>query len=154
MKFAFSAILAASLTASSVVAAKPRGEEDQRKLEEMHAAAFGAVVIEHSASDWKKFLSEGPIPPLVQVDPLAGGAKQKKPAKTDSKKKTAGRELWWEPSYKQITWPKVGYHAIDIKGGSMEVKRKKMEQCFYMDEGIGKDGWRFGITQGKEGQSH
>jgi hypothetical protein len=151
MKFPFSAILAASLTASLVVAAKPHGNEDERKLEEeMHAAAFGAVVTEHSASDWKKFLSEGPLPPRVQVDPLAGHAEQKE--------KTAGRDLLlgssneiWKPDP-----PAVGYHAIDTEeyGGAMEVKNKSTEQCIFMDEGIGKDGWRFGITKGEGGRSH
>ena len=31
----------------------------------------------------------------------------------------------------------------------MEVQNKKTEECIYIDEGIGKDDWRFGITKGK-----
>ena len=158
MKFALSTILAVSLTVSSATAAKTH-KEDQRKLDEMHAAAFGAVVTEHSASDWKKFVSEGPLPPLVQVDPMAGHAEQKKPAKTNKTKKNkkkGGRELWWKPGMPMgmpdpPSWPKVGYYAIDTDeyGAAMEVKNKSTEQCIYIDEGIGKDGWSFGITQGK-----
>ena len=169
MKFALSAIIAASLSVSSVAAAKAHAK-DQRKLDEMHAAAFGAVVTEHSASDWKKFVSEGPLPPLVQVDPMAGHADQKKKAKAN--KKNNGRELTHDstsyvmppmpPMPPQGPWPpmppvppvppKVGYYAIDNEeyGGSMEVKNKNHEECIYIDEGIGKDDWRFGITQGKE----
>ena len=152
MKFALSAIIATSLSVSSVAAAKAHAK-DQRKLDEMHAAAFGAVVTEHSASDWKKFLSKGPLPPLVQVDPMAGHAEQKKPSKTNS-----GRELWWKADMPTMPTPpmppvppKVGYYAIDTEeyGGSMEVKNKKNEECIYIDEGIGKDDWRFGITQGE-----
>ena len=152
MKFILSTIIAASLSASSLVAAKTHAK-DQRKLDEMHAAAFGAVVVEHSASDWKKFLSEGPLPPLVQVDPMAGHAEQKKPVRAN--KKNTGRELGvFMPPIPPMppAPPKVGYYAIDTEeyGGSMEVKNKKNEECIYIDEGIGKDEWRFGITKGME----
>ena len=152
MKFILSTIIAASLSASSLVAAKTHAK-DQRKLDEMHAAVFGAVVVEHSASDWKKFLSKGPLPPLVQVDPMAGQADQKKPTKTNN-----GRELLSKADMPTMPTPpmppmppKVGYYAIDNEeyGGSMEVKNKNREECIYIDEGIGKDDWRFGITQGK-----
>ena len=167
MKFALSAIVAASLSVSSAAAAKPHAK-DQRNLDEMHAAAFGAVVPEHSASDWKKFLSEGPLPPLVQLDPTAGHAEQKKPA--EANKKNTGRALYHEnatpnppmppvpPMPPKGPWPpippvppQVGYYAIDNEeyGGSMEVQNKKTEECIYIDEGIGKDDWRFGITKGK-----
>ena len=101
----------------------------QRKLDEMHAAAFGAVVTDHSASDWKKFLSEGP----VQVDSKTGHAEQKK-----SRKPNNGRELWWRAPIDTAEY-----------GGSMEVKNKNSEECFNIGEGIGKDGWAFGITKGK-----
>ena len=129
MKF-LSAFLGASLTVSSARAATTH-TKGQRKLDEMHAAAFGAVVTEHSASDWKKFLSEGP----VQVDSEPGYAEQKQLAKANS-----GRELWWRAPIDTAEY-----------GGSMEVKNKNKnsEECFNIGEGIGKDGWAFGIAKGK-----
>jgi len=153
MKFALSAILAATLAVSSATAAKTHAKH-QRKLDEMHAAAFGAVVTEHSASDWKKFLSEGPLPPLVQVDPAANLAEQKKPANNSNNNKNVDRELGYGMTMPMAdpppVVPKVGYYAIDNDdyGGSMEVQNKNKEQCFYINEGIGKDDWAFGITQG------
>ena len=127
MKF-LSAFLVISLAVSSTMAAKTH-TKGQRKLDEMHAAAFGAVVTEHSASDWKKFLSEGP----VQVDSKNRNAEQKQLAKANN-----GRELWWRAPIDTAEY-----------GGSMEVKRKNSEECFNIGEGIGKDGWAFGIAKGK-----
>ena len=128
MKLALTTFLAASLSVPAVTAAKPDAK-DQRMLDEMHSAAFGAVVTKHSASDWKKFLSDGPVP----VDSKASQPEQKKPLRTNN-----GRELWWRP-------------PIDTNeyGGSMEVKNKNSEECFFFNEGIGKDGWDFGIINGK-----
>ena len=123
-----SAFLVISLAVSSTMAAKTHAK-GQRKLDEMHAAAFGAVVTEHSASDWKKFLSEDPI----QVDSKNGHAEQKKPLKSNN-----NRELWWRAPIDTAEY-----------GGSMEVKKKSSEECFNIGEGIGKDGWAFGIAKGK-----
>lgn len=122
MKFALPAILAASLSTSSAAAAQSPAK-GQRRLDEMHAAAFGAVITDHSASDWKKFLSEGP----VQVDSKAGHAEEKKHLKSN------GRELWWRSPVDTAEY-----------GGSMEVRNKNTEECFNIGEGIGKDGWAFG----------
>ena len=63
MKLALFAIIAALLSVSWVAAAKKecQGPACKHNLDEMHAAeAFFAVFPEHSASDWKRILSEGP----------------------------------------------------------------------------------------------
>ena len=133
MKLALFAIIAASLSVSLVAAAKKecQGPACKHNLDEMHAAeAFFAVFPEHSASDWNRILSEGP---------------QKQNAR-----ELTPPELPPLPPLPPVT-PKVGYYAIDIDeyGGAMEVKNRMSEECFLIDEGIGKDGWRFGITKGR-----
>lgn len=151
MKLALSAILAVSSVAAAAKT-KTRAANDQRKLDdEMHAAAFAAVVPGHSASEWKNFLSEGPFAHLEEAD-----AEQEKQANNENKK-SDGRELWggngwwWEKPDDKPNVPKVGYYDIDNSeyGGTMAVKNKGNEECFGPGEGIGKNGWAFGITAGK-----
>lgn len=155
MKLAVSAILAVSSVAA---AAKTKTRvNDQRKLDdEMHAAAFGAVVPGHSASEWKNFLSDGPLAHLQE----AGAELSEKPA-NNKIKKSGGRELWDSSDSSDQWWwgkpddkpnvPKVGYYGIDNSeyGGTMDVKKRGNEECFTAGEGIGKNGWAFGITAGK-----
>jgi len=153
MKLAVSAILAVSSVAAAATT-KTR-VNDQRKLDdEMHAAAFGAVVPGHSASEWKNFLSDGPLAHLGEADTKL----PEKPA-NNKNKKSGGRELedssdssdqWWWPDDKPNV-PKVGYYGIDNSeyGGTMDVKNRGNEECFTAGEGIGKNGWAFGITAGK-----
>ena len=147
MKLALSLIVAVSSVAAAAKT-KTRAAKDQRELsDEMHAAAFGAVVPGHSASEWKNFLSEGPLAHLQEAD----AELTEKPANNDNKK-SGGRELWHDDEW----WPdvpKVGYYGIDNSeyGGTMDVKNKgsNNEQCFSIGEGIGKNGWAFGITAGE-----
>ena len=152
MKLAVSAILAVSSVAA---AAKTKTRvNDQRKLDdEVHAAAFGAVVPGHSASEWKNFLSDGPLAHLRE----AGAELSEKPASSENKK-NGGRELGYGDEYwmgdkpdDKPDVPKVGYYGIDNSeyGGTMDVKNRGNEECFTAGEGIGKNGWAFGITAGK-----
>lgn len=155
MKLAVSAILAVSSVAA---AAKTKTRvNDQRKLDdEMHAAAFGAVVPGHSASEWKNFLSDGPLAHLKEMD----SELSEKPA-NNKNKKSGGRELWDSSDSSDQWWwgkpddkpnvPKVGYYGIDNSeyGGTMDVKNRGNEECFTAGEGIGKNGWAFGITAGR-----
>ena len=146
MKLALSTLLAVSSVAAAA--------NDQRKLDDdMHAAAFAAVVPGHSASEWKNFLSDGPLAHLEEAD----SELSEKPA-NNKNKKSGGRELWdssdqwWWPDDKPDV-PKVGYYDIDNSeyGGTMDVKNKgwNNEECFTVGEGIGKNGWAFGITAGE-----
>ena len=68
-------------------------------------------------------------------------------AATATTKKTSS---WDKPDDKPNV-PKVGYYDIDTSeyGGSMDVKNRGNEECFTTGEGIGKNGWAFGITAGK-----
>jgi hypothetical protein len=154
MKLTLSAILAVSSVAA--VAKAKTLAKDQRKLsDEMHAAAFGAVVPGHSASEWKNFLSEGPLAHLEEAN-----AELSEKAANNENKKSGGRELWgpgdqwwWDKPDDMPDVSKVGYYGIDNSeyGGTMDVKKKgsNNEECFAIGEGIGKDGWAFGITAGK-----
>ena len=119
--------------------------------DEFFSKAFGLVQVQsdHAASEWRDFLSTGPLPEAAEdmiddiQDNLAHDEKNvdAKDAPTHDAK---NRELWLEPAP-----AKKGWFSIDTDGNrNLEVKSKNDEDCFTVGEGIGKDDWKFGITHG------
>lgn len=119
--------------------------------DEFFSKAFGMVQVQsnHHASQWRDFLSKGPLPEAVEeliddeLDNFADGRKEEGDAHAGEKRNSNNdRELWWHD--------KRGWFSIDTDGDrALEVKNKNSgEECFSVGEGIGHDGWRFGITHG------
>lgn len=133
MKLSLTCLITAALTIVGTTSAA----EEQELDKELFAQAFGAVQSEHDGSKWKDFLVEGPPRDMLQVDPTDGSYKGDKDAANAD---NAERELWYNYP------PKKGWYAIDTDGGSLEVRNRNNDECFGVGEGIGKDGWKFGIT--------
>ena len=109
---------------------------------------------------WERFL-QNEVPSITDhttpspTPPLEGGvheldmiiARFSATAATATTKKTSS---WDKPDDKPNV-PMVGYYDIDNSeyGGSMDVTNRGNEECFTTGEGIGKNGWAFGITAGK-----
>lgn len=93
---------------------------------------------------WERFL-QNEVPSIT--DHMGIIARFSATAATATTKKTSS---WDKPDDKPNV-PKVGYYDIDTSeyGGSMDVKNRDNEECFTTGEGIGKNGWAFGITAGK-----
>ena len=140
-------------TLAAVAAAKKQTADD-----EFFSKAFGMVQVQsnHHASQWRDFLSTGPPPEAVEElieDELDNFVDEKKEVGDHDNKKNANkneknRELWWHDPWSSP--PKRGWFSIDTDGDrALEVKNKNSEECFTVGEGIGKDGWKFGITYGR-----
>lgn len=122
--------------------------------DEFFSKAFGLVQVQsdHAASEWRDFLSTGPLPEAAEdmiddeQDNLAHDGKNvdAKDAPTHDAK---NRELWYHDPWSAPA--KKGWFSIDTDGNrNLEVKSKNDEDCFTVGEGIGKDDWKFGITHG------
>jgi len=142
-------VLATLFFAGSASAAKHTADDD-----DFFSKAFGLVQVhsDHDASRWRDFLSAGPLPEAVEdmIDEESdyqAAAKKTMDAKGEDGKAGGNRELWWHDPW--ASTPKKGWFAIDTDGdAALEVKRKNSEQCITIGEGIGKDGWKFGIAPG------
>mmetsp|Transcript_18872 Transcript_18872/g.54400 ORF Transcript_18872/g.54400 Transcript_18872/m.54400 type:complete len:412 (+) Transcript_18872:115-1350(+) len=151
MKISPSQLLMLAILAGSASAAKIAAN-DNRADDEFFSKAFGLVQVQsdHDASQWRDFLSDGPLPESVEdliddeQDNFVDGKKVE--ARTHNKKKdNKNRKLWYDPWSQH----KRGWFAIDTDGDrALEVKSKNDEECITIGEGIGHDGWKFGITHG------
>lgn len=119
--------------------------------DEFFSKAFGLVQVQsdHAASEWRNFLSTGPLPEAaedmieVEQDNLAHDEKNVDAKDAPTRNAKNHRELWLEPAP-----AKKGWFSINTDGNrNLEVKSKNDEDCFTVGEGIGKDDWKFGITQ-------
>lgn len=133
-------LVLATLAITGSVSAKNQQHAD----DEFFSKAFGMVQVQsnHDASQWRDFLTTGPLPEAVEElieDELDNFV--------DAKKNNKDRELWYDP------WsspPKRGWFSIDTDGPTLEVRNKNSgEECFSVGEGIGKKEWKFGITHGR-----
>ena len=154
-KISFSQLLV--LITLAVAAGGVSAKKQQQADDEFFSKAFGMVQVQsnHAASQWRDFLSTGPLPEAVEElieDELDNFVDEKKDidAHADKKgNKNKDRELWWHDPWSSP--PKRGWFSIDTDGDrALEVRNKNSgEECFTVGEGIGHDGWKFGITHGR-----
>ena len=153
MKLSINFLLAAVvLAAAKGTSAKDTNADRRTELRELgdddqfFAKAFGAVQSDYPASEWKDFLIDGQHSAEYEVD-LTSGAYEPYDAEMEQNteshdKQQNDRELWYYRHH-DVGWFSI--HPVDRK---LEVK-KNSDDCFGLYEGIEKDGWRFGITDGR-----